>query len=76
HYRLWHRGIKHSDISATNLLYRCGNPNVVVLNDFDLAHLGQDDVHLRTRTIEFMALQLLTQKGLEGEIPRSYRHDL
>jgi len=52
--------------------------NVGILNDFDLAKLadqaggsGQDN----TGTLPFMALDLLSEKGLRGEIPRRYRHE-
>ena len=51
---------------------------VGVLNDFDLARFadqkgasGQDN----TGTLPFMALDLLSEKGLHGEIPRRYRHE-
>jgi len=51
---------------------------VGVLNDFDLARFagqggasGQDN----TGTLPFMALDLLSEKGLGGEIPRRYRHE-
>ena len=51
---------------------------VGILNDFDLAKLadqagatGQDN----TGTLPFMALDLLSEKGLRGEIPRRYRHE-
>ena len=51
---------------------------VGVLNDFDLAKFagqagasGQDN----TGTFPFMALDLLSEEGLRGEIPRRYRHE-
>ena len=51
---------------------------VGVLNDFDLARFadqdgasGQDN----TGTLPFMALDLLSEEGLHGEIPRRYRHE-
>jgi len=51
---------------------------VGVLNDFDLARFadqagasGQDN----TGTLPFMALDLLSEAGLRGEIPRRYRHE-
>jgi len=51
---------------------------VGVLNDFDLAKFGdqtgasgQDN----TGTLPFMALDLLSERGLHGEIPRRYRHE-
>ena len=49
-----------------------------ILNDFDLAKFagqagasGQDN----TGTLPFMALDLLSERGLRGEIPRRYRHE-
>ena len=49
---------------------------VGILNDFDLARFtdqagasGQDN----TGTLPFMALDLLSEEGLCGEIPRRYR---
>jgi len=51
---------------------------VGVLNDFDLARFagqagasGQDN----TGTLPFMALDLLSEEGLRGELPRLYRHE-
>ena len=51
---------------------------VGVLNDFDLARFesqagasGQDN----TGTLPFMALDLLSEEGLRGEVPRRYRHE-
>ena len=51
---------------------------VGILNDFDLARFadqtgasGQDN----TGTLPFMALDLLSEEGLRGEIPRRYRHE-
>ena len=51
---------------------------VGVLNDFDLAKFadqmgasGQDN----TGTLPFMALDLLSESGMRGEIPRRYRHE-
>ena len=51
---------------------------VGILNDFDLARFadqrgasGQDNAG----TLPFMALDLLSVRGLGGEIPRRYRHE-
>ena len=51
---------------------------VGILNDFDLARFadqtgasGQDN----TGTLPFMALDLLSEEGLRGMIPRLYRHE-
>lgn len=52
-----------------------------VLNDFDLARIrdGRESSATgteRTGTVPFMALDLLTQEGFRGDVPRLYRHDL
>ena len=51
---------------------------VGVLNDFDLAGLTNQEGASgqgNTGTLPYMALDLLSEKGLRGEIPRLYRHD-
>jgi hypothetical protein len=54
-----------------------------ILNDWDLAavvNIGQYEVtqsdFRRTGTLPFMAVDLLSQEGFNGEIARRYRHDL
>ena len=80
HYRLWVNGIRHGDISLTNLLYdlcvETGKP-VGILNDFDLATWVDHSTtnNDRTGTIPFMAIDLL-KDGLELRTPRLYRHDI
>ena len=77
HWCLWKKGIRHGDISLGNLMWD-DRRKVGVLNDFDLARFadqkgasGQDN----TGTMPYMALDLLSVKGLRGEIPRLYRHE-
>jgi len=74
---LWKKGIHHGDISLENLMWD-DRRKVGVLNDFDLARFadqsgasGQDN----TGTLPFIALDLLSERGLRGEIPRRYRHE-
>jgi len=74
---LWKKGIYHGDISLENLMWD-DRRKVGVLNDFDLSRFadqkgasGQDN----TGTLPFMALDLLSEEGLLGEIPRHYRHE-
>ena len=74
---MWKKGIQHGDISLGNLMWD-DERKVGILNDFDLAKFadqegasGQDN----TGTLPFMALDLLTEKGLRGEVPRRYRHE-
>jgi hypothetical protein len=54
-----------------------------VLNDFDLSTImepGNQNLNRqgleRTGTLPFMALELLDEKGFNGEIPRRYDHEL
>jgi len=77
HYCLWKKGIQHGDISLGNMMWD-DRRKVGILNDFDLSKFadqkgpsGQDN----TGTLPFMALDLLSEEGLRGEIPRRYRHE-
>ena len=77
HYCLWKKGIQHGDVSLGNMMWD-DRRKVGILNDFDLSKFanqkgssGQDN----TGTLPFMALDLLSDKGLGGEIPRLYRHE-
>jgi len=45
-----------------------------VLNDFDLAKPVSLGVEI-TGTLPFMALELLTEEGMQGQIPSLYRHE-
>ena len=80
HHRLWVNGIHHGDISFNNLMYdfleKTGNP-VGILNDFDLATWVDHSTtnNDRTGTIPFVAIDLL-DGGLQGRVPRLYRHDM
>ena len=74
---MWKNGIHHGDISLGNPMWD-DRRKVGVLNDFDLAKFadqmgasGQDN----TGTLPFMALDLLSESGMRGEIPRRYRHE-
>ncbi|KAK7680257.1 hypothetical protein QCA50_016766 [Cerrena zonata] len=81
HALLWSLGIRHGDISVTNLMVD-PESRKGILNDFDLTKVvntfdarslrGND----RVGTMVFMALDLLKEKGLPGRIARLYRHDL
>jgi len=77
HYCLWKKGIQHGDVSLGNMMWD-DRRKVGILNDFDLSKFadqkgqsGQDN----TGTLPFMALDLLSEEGLRGEIPRLYRHE-
>ena len=77
HFALWKNGVRHRDVSPSNLMYKAEGNNVFgVLNDFDLATVvdgvtGYD----RTGTVPFMAIDLLTEEGLAGKIKHIYAHD-
>jgi tRNA A-37 threonylcarbamoyl transferase component Bud32 len=74
---MWKEGIHHGDINLGNLM-RDDARKAAIPDDFDLARFanragasGQDN----TGTLPFMALDLLSEEGLCGEIPRRYRHE-
>jgi serine/threonine protein kinase len=78
HYALWENGVHHRDISPSNLMvYRTSDGRWIgVLNDFDLSSTrdtpsGQE----RTGTVPFMALELLTEEAIEGQVKHLYQHD-
>ncbi|OSC99806.1 hypothetical protein PYCCODRAFT_1469938 [Trametes coccinea BRFM310] len=83
HYHNWRNGIQHRDISLGNLMCRGGDkdPVCAVLNDWDLG-VDAEDPNTKhtgyevTGTVPFMAVDLLTHKGLHGNVAILYRHDL
>jgi len=77
HFCLWKKGIHHGDVSLGNLMWD-DRRKVGILNDFDLARFADQDGASgkdNTGTLPYMALDLLSEKGLRGEIPRRYRHE-
>ncbi|KAH7891040.1 hypothetical protein F5I97DRAFT_1976866 [Phlebopus sp. FC_14] len=77
HFVLWTNGVRHRDVSPSNLMYRIVDGMIVgVLIDFDLASLGDGVTGTeRTGTVPFMALDLLTEEALRGEVKHPYEHD-
>ncbi|KAI0328333.1 hypothetical protein GY45DRAFT_1306993 [Cubamyces sp. BRFM 1775] len=83
HYHNWRNGVQHRDISLGNLMCRGEDkdPVCAVLNDWDLG-IDAKDANLThagfkvTGTVPFMAIDLLTEKGLDGRVAVLYRHDL
>jgi len=77
HFCLWKKGIHHGDVSLGNLMWD-DRRKVGILNDFDLARFADQDGASgkdNTGTMPYMALDLLSEEGLRGEIPRRYRHE-
>ncbi|KAH7881945.1 hypothetical protein F5I97DRAFT_1970511 [Phlebopus sp. FC_14] len=78
HHVLWKEGVYHRDVSPINLLhYRDEKGNVVgVLNDFDQGSTSDHATGTeRTGTVPLMALDLLTDESLRGEVQHLYEHD-
>ncbi|KAH7891036.1 hypothetical protein F5I97DRAFT_1798619, partial [Phlebopus sp. FC_14] len=75
HLMLWKNGVYHQDISPSKLMYyHDKNGNVVgILIDFDLT--SSDGAQHITRAAPFMALNLLTDEALRGEVQHLYEHD-
>ncbi|KAF8877380.1 hypothetical protein BD779DRAFT_1448596 [Infundibulicybe gibba] len=77
HLDLWRGGVRHCDISVSNLMYD-GISKRGILNDFDLAllriHRSPSGTE-RTGTMPFMALDLLNASAWKGHVKREYRHD-
>ncbi|KAF5326201.1 hypothetical protein D9611_000694 [Ephemerocybe angulata] len=77
HVMLWSVGVEHGDISEGNLMYDKKDKKPK-LCDFDLSHVSDQERpsgHSNTGTWAFMAMELLTQKAMDGRVPRLYRHD-
>jgi len=79
HFHLFKSGIRHSDISDTNLMY---DPSTRkgVLNDFDLALDVRNPTrsvgHHPTGTMPFLSLDLFCPSGeLDDGVQRQYYHD-
>jgi hypothetical protein len=78
HYGLWTQGVYHRDISDGNLMYKRDKDTVIgVLADFDLSSLQGKYISKteRTGTVPFMALDLLSEKALAGEVEHDYGHE-
>ncbi|KAG0691562.1 hypothetical protein DFH29DRAFT_88823 [Suillus ampliporus] len=80
HITLWKEGVYHRDLSPGNMMwYWKDGKRIGVLNDYDLSSLADDlgpRGNERTGTVPFMALELLTKVGQQGEVKHLYRHDL
>jgi hypothetical protein len=78
HRILWKYGVRHRDISASNLMYyKTSNGLIIgVLNDYDLSSVRDTPTGTeRTGTVPFMAMDLLTKEALQGKVAHLYRHD-
>ncbi|KAG9012900.1 hypothetical protein FRB94_004710 [Tulasnella sp. JGI-2019a] len=80
HRALWTLGFHRRDISELNLMYFRKYGKVFgVLNDFDFATIDKAAVDTDSGwkgTLPFMALGLLSTRGLNGQVEHLYRHDL
>ncbi|KAG1754740.1 uncharacterized protein EDB91DRAFT_1076846 [Suillus paluster] len=81
HLALWKGGVHHRDVSPPNMMFYETDKGILmgVLNNFDLSLLATTKGPLgneRTGTVPFMALNLLTEEGLRGEVEHLYHHDL
>ena len=74
HFCLWKKGIRRHDIGLGDLMWDAKR-KVGVLNGFDLAEFTNQKGASGKGKLPFMALDLLSEKGLRGEIPRLYRHE-
>ncbi|KAG1729554.1 hypothetical protein EDB19DRAFT_1641859, partial [Suillus lakei] len=82
HYALWKHDAHHRDVSPSNLKVHqtSGGRWIGVLNDYDLSSTndtptGNERTGTHTRTVPFVAMQLLKPKGIAGEVEHLYRHD-
>ncbi|KAG2129041.1 uncharacterized protein EDB93DRAFT_1183411 [Suillus bovinus] len=78
HYTLWKHDVHHRDVSPNNLMvYMLNGRWIGVLNDYDLSSMKRDGPSgkERTGTVPFMAIDLLSELGLQGQVTHLYRHD-
>ncbi|KAH9889101.1 hypothetical protein C8Q73DRAFT_794079 [Cubamyces lactineus] len=85
HYYNWRNGVQHRAISLDNLMCHGedGDLFCALLNDWDLGidHIKDTNsthtgFEVTVGTVPFMAIDLLTQEALDGEVAVLYRHDL
>ncbi|KAG1755259.1 uncharacterized protein EDB91DRAFT_1001161, partial [Suillus paluster] len=78
HRVLWKDGVRHRDVSPSNLrVYRLVGRVIGIFNDYDLSLTQEDSPSSleRAGAIPFMALELLTKKAIEGHVEHLYQHD-
>ncbi|RDX45105.1 hypothetical protein OH76DRAFT_1330449, partial [Lentinus brumalis] len=80
HRVLWEKGIRHLNPSLANTMVRIvEGKSRGVLNDWELATIcgeSRHDASELTGNWLFMAVELMTDEGLSGDLPRLYRYDL
>ncbi|KAG2132091.1 hypothetical protein DEU56DRAFT_448900 [Suillus clintonianus] len=76
HYELWKNGVHHRDVSPSNLMvYKTSDGRWIgLLNDFDLSS-ARDTPSGQERTVPFMAMELLTEAAIEGQVKYLYQYD-
>jgi hypothetical protein len=72
HYTLWREGVKHSDITISNLTHRNGTG---VFNDLDYSTTPRSRKFDRHGATTFLALDLINYGGIV-QAERRYRHGL
>ncbi|KAG1806013.1 hypothetical protein EV424DRAFT_1544148 [Suillus variegatus] len=78
HRALWKIGVRHRDVSPSNLTgYRTHGQFTGVLNDYDLSLFQRDSPNSfeRTGTVLFMALDRLIPESMAGKVEHVYVHD-
>ncbi|KAI6042247.1 PLC-like phosphodiesterase [Pisolithus marmoratus] len=79
HLGLWKNGVYHGDVSPPNIMYKQIADGTIAggLHDFDIAliEVGPTGT-VCAGTVPFMALALLSERGLDGQIKHSYEHDV
>ncbi|KAG1720577.1 uncharacterized protein EDB91DRAFT_1230992 [Suillus paluster] len=78
HYALWKKGVRHRDVSPSNLMvYKTSDGRYIgILNDYDLSSTqGSSKGNERTGTVPFMSINLLEPEAMKGKVEHLYRHN-
>ncbi|KAI6008057.1 hypothetical protein EDC04DRAFT_2778039 [Pisolithus marmoratus] len=79
HLALWKNDIHHRDVSPSNLMYKQIADGTIIggLHDFDMALIEDGPIGtMCAGTVPFMAVALLSERGLNGQVKHSYVHDV
>ncbi|QRV75658.1 hypothetical protein RhiJN_03673 [Ceratobasidium sp. AG-Ba] len=78
HYLVWKGGVRHQDLSLSNLMVRViEGVYYGILNDFDLSHIAELDLEINEHTanLPFLAREILCDEYWEGKVEVKYKHD-